>query len=70
MNDKKSSSIKFRPIIYQTGFYTHKATQVVSDYLRLLSKNVYAIIDTQSFLQHLSNLPPLQNNEEDFSYDV
>ena len=38
------------------------------DYLRPLCKNEYSINDTQKFQS--SSLPPLQDDEEDVSYDV
>ena len=40
------------------------------DYLRPLSKNEYSINDTQKFPSMLSSIPPLQDDEEDVSYDV
>ena len=70
ISDITSASIKFWPIIDQTAFYMHNAAQVISDYLFFfLRKNVYTTTDTQTFPQHLSNLPPLQDDEEDASYD-
>ena len=48
----------------------YNAAKVISDDYHPLCKNVYTIIDTQSFPQHLPNLPPLQDDEEDVSYDV
>ena len=38
--------------------------------MRTFCKNAYIINDTESFSQHLANLLPLQNGEEDVSYDV
>ena len=40
------------------------------DYLRPLCKNEYFINDTQKFPNMLSSIPPLQDDEEDVSYDV
>ena len=34
-------SLKFRPIIDQTGTFTYNATKVISDYLKTLCKNEY-----------------------------
>ena len=40
------------------------------DYLRPLCKNEYSINDTQKFPSMLSSIPPLQDDEEDVSYDA
>ena len=61
---------KFRPIIDQTGTYTYGAAQVISQYLKPLSKNDFAIEDTQSFSKKFTDFPPIENEEEDVSYDV
>ena len=68
--DITKHNIKFRPIIDQTGFYTYNASQVISEYLKPLCKNEFTINDTQQFPRDLSNLPPLEKDEEDVSYDV
>ena len=44
--------------------------KVISDYLRPLCKNEYSINDTQKFPSMLSSTPPLQDDEENISYDV
>ena len=44
--------------------------KVISGYLRALCKNEYSINDTQKFPSMLSSIPPLQDDEEDVSYDV
>ena len=44
--------------------------KVVSDCLSPLCKNEYSINDTQKFPSMLSSIPPLQDDEEDVSYDV
>ena len=44
--------------------------KVISDYLRALYENEYSINDTQKFPSMLSSIPPLQDDEEDVSYDV
>ena len=44
--------------------------QVISKYLKPLSRNEYTIGDTQVFSKHIKDLPPLQEDEEDVSYDV
>ena len=62
--------LKFRPIIDQTGTYSYNAAQVISQYLKPLCKNEFTINDTQSFSTDIKNIPPLQENEEDVSYDV
>ena len=36
-----SASIKFGPLIDQTGFYRYNTPQVISDYLRLFCRYVY-----------------------------
>ena len=48
----------------------YNAAKVISDYLRPLCKNEYSIDDAQKFLSMLSSIPPLQDDEEDISYDV
>ena len=57
-------------MIYQTGMFTYNVAKVISDYLRPLCKNEYFINDTQKFPSMLSLIPPLQDDEEDVSYDV
>ena len=44
--------------------------QVISKYLKPLSRNEYAIDNTQIFSNYIKDLPPLQEDEEDISYDV
>ena len=62
--------IKFWPIIDQTGTYTYGAVQVISQYLKPLFKNEFTIEDTQSFSEKFRDFPPLENEEEDASYDA
>ena len=64
------ANLKFRPIIDQTGTFTYNAAKVIPDYLRPLCKNEYSINDAQKFPSMLSSFPPLQDDEEDVSYDV
>ena len=70
LEDITVENLKFRPIIDQTGTFTYNAAKVISDYLRPLCKNEYSINDTQKFPSMLSSIPPLQDDEEDVSYDV
>ena len=70
LEDITVANLKFRPIIDQTGTLTYNAAKVISDYLRPLCKNEYSINDTQKFPSMLSSIPPLQDYEEDVSYDV
>ena len=42
----------------------------MSTYLRPLCKNEYYINDTEKFLNMLFSILPLQDHEEDVSYDV
>ena len=70
IEDFSMENIKFHPIIYQTGTYTYGAAQVISDYLKPLCSNQYSIKDTQSFAKLIKDLPPLNDDEEDVSYDV
>ena len=70
LEDITVANLKFRPIIDQTGTFTYNAAKVISDYLRPLCKNEYSINDTQKFPNMLSSIPPLQDDEEDVSYDV
>ena len=64
------TKLKFRPIIDQTGTYTHKATKVISQYLKPLCDSEYTIKDTQSFAKFIKELPPLKEDKEDVSYDI
>ena len=70
LEDITVANLKFRPIIDQTGTFTYNAAKVISDYLKPLRKNQYSINDTQQFPSMLSSIPPLQDDEEDLSYDV
>ena len=64
------TKLKFRPIIDQTGTYTYKAVKVISWYLKPLCDSEYTIKNTQSFAKLIKGLPPLQEDEEDVSYDI
>ena len=64
------NNLKFRPIIDQSGTYTHKTAQIIGEYLKPLSKNEFTIRDTQTFPDMIKSLPPLNENEEYVSYDV
>ena len=50
LEDITVANLKFRPIIDQTGTFTHNAAKVISDYLRPLCKNEYSINDTQKLI--------------------
>ena len=52
------------------GTYTYNSAQVISKYLKPLSWNEFTIDDTQVFSKHVKDLPPLQEVEENVSYDV
>ena len=65
-----SACIKFLAIIDQTEFYMYNKMQFISDYLRPLSENEYTITDTKFPPQVLANLGPLQDDEENVSYDA
>ena len=45
-------NIKFQPIIDQTGKYTYDAAQVISNYLKPLTKNECKINEIQSFFKN------------------
>ena len=62
--------LKFRPIIDQTNTYTYHATKAISNYLKLLRSNEYTTKDTQVLVAEIKPLPPLNDDEEDVSYDV
>ena len=49
INEVKKEKLKFRPIIDQTGTYTYNVAQVISKYLKPLSRNKHTIGDTQVF---------------------
>ena len=70
LEDITFANLKFWPIIDQTVTLTYNAAKVIPDYLRPLCKNQYSINDTQTFPSMLSSIPPLQDDEEDVSYDV
>ena len=70
INHITSTSIKVLPSGDQTSFYTYNTAQAIWDYLQPLCKYVYTNTFTLSFPQQLASLPPLQHDEEDFSYDV
>ena len=70
ISEVKKEELKFRPIINQTWTYTYNAAQVISKYLKPLSKNEYTIDDTQVFSKHIKDLSPLQEDEKDVLYDV
>ena len=63
-------NINFRLVINQTRTYTKNIAQLISNYLKPLCKSEYIVIDTQSFSQKLSTLPPLKEDREDVSYYV
>ena len=65
-----AANLKFQPNIDKTGTFTYNAVKVISDYLRPLCKNEYFINDIKKFPSMLSSIPPLQDDEEDVSYDV
>ena len=64
------TDIKLRPIINQSVTCYYTASQVVAKFLKPLAGNQYVIKDTQTFQSLLQNLPSLQPDEEDVSYDV
>ena len=70
LEDITIMNLKFRPIINQTGTLTYNAAKVISDYLRPLCKIEYSINDTKKFPCMLSPITPLQDDEEDVSYDA
>ena len=71
IDDITVESLKFRPIIAQTGTYLYNTAQVISDYLKpLYTTNSYIISNTQDFADLIKNQPPLQDNEQFVSYDV
>ena len=64
-------SLKFHPIIAQTGTCIYNAAQVISNYLKpLYTQNEFIIHNTQDFPEMIRNQPPLQPNEEYVSYNV
>ena len=69
LEDITVANLKFRTIIDQTGMLTYNVSKVISNYLRPLCKNEYSINDTQKFPSMLSSIPPLQDDEEDVSYE-
>lgn len=64
-------SLKFRPIIAQTGTCTYTTAQVIGNYLKPpCDENNYIIKNTQDFSKMIQEQPPLDQNEEYESYDV
>ena len=57
------NDLKFRPIIDQTGTMTYSAANIISDYLKPLCKNKYAINDTLSLVDMIKRLPPLPDDQ-------
>ena len=47
-----------------------KLYRIIYPIIRLLCKNEYSINDPQTFPSMLSSIPPLQDDQEDVSYDV
>ena len=65
ISDITVDSLKFRPIIAQTGTYTYNTAQVISEYLKpLYINNEYIIHNTQDFPNIRQNQPSLNENEE------
>ena len=70
-NDVTAESLKFRPMIAQTGTYMYKVAQVILEYLiPLHENNDFIIKNTQEFFQLIREQPPLEENEGVVSYDV
>ena len=68
--DIKLTKLKFHPIIDQTGTYTYKTSKVISRYLKLLCDSEYTIKDKQSFAKLIKELPLLQEDKGNASYDI
>ena len=50
--------------------YPYGAARVICQYLKPLCKNEFTTEDTQLFSKKIRDFPPLENEEEDVSYDV
>ena len=48
----------------------HNVAKLISIYLKPLCKNEYYINDTEKFVSMLVSILPLQDDEEDISYDI
>ena len=70
LDDITVANLRFRLMIDQTGTLMYNAAKVILDYLRPLCKNKYSIYDTQKFPSMWSSIQPLQDDEEDVSYEV
>ena len=46
INEITVDSLKFRPIIAQTGTYMYKTAQVISEYLKLFMKTIILSLKT------------------------
>ena len=62
-------NIKLRPIIDQTNTFSHAAAKIVSNYLQPLASNEYVINNTLIFPELVKNVP-INDDEEDISYDI
>lgn len=64
-------SLKFRPIVAQTGTCMYSSAQVISEYLQPLYKdNPFIISNTQDFAEIIRSAEKLKENEQYVSYDV
>ena len=71
INNITKDTLKFRPIIAQTGTCYYNTAQVIGQYLKpLCAENNFIITNTQDFASMIKEQPPLQDNEEYVSYDV
>ena len=70
IEDINVDELKLRPIIDQTGTFTYNGSKVIPEYIKPLCQNEYSIKDTQCLSQMLRDLPPLNSDEEYFSFDV
>ena len=69
MKQIKPTNLKlYRTLLSRTSNFDLSLIKL--DYLRPLYKNEYSINDTHKFSIKLSSIPPLQDDEEDVSYDV
>ena len=63
-------NLKIRSIIDPTGTCFYNLSEFFAEYLQPFATNQYTIVNTQTFPSFIGNIPPLQPDEKDVSYDI
>ena len=69
LGDITVEQLTVRPIMDQTNIMAYNTSQIMSKYLQPLAENEYIIKDTLKFPKFIRD-NPINDNEEDVSYDV